>query len=214
MSFFRKRGSRGRIYEVSEWGTSVKCLYCQSPNMFFEYIRDEYVHLTCDSCGAEGPQDRTRDELSCINQHKLADDMRIPAPGAVPGMEPKEPVLGSNMRVNRARSFASKLVQDMPEEIPEDLHEEIYLSLLDSLTRNGISWTNDEERAAFGLEPRDQLGWSPSEKARVQEKRETKRAASIQFSPGHMPIIEDTHAIYQHNPISEILLGDWGQEDS
>ncbi|MCP4933516.1 MAG: hypothetical protein GY927_04765 [bacterium] len=39
------------------------------------------------------------------------------------------------------------------------------------LHSNGACWTTEEERQKLGFEPRDELGWTPSERVEYENKR-------------------------------------------
>lgn len=84
-----------------------------------------------------------------------------------------------NLRRKRAQSFAAALMDELKNTLPPETElSDVYYRLLEILEKNGACWTTDEERAAFGFEPRDDLGWTPSERV-ADEKR---RLAAMQIA--------------------------------
>lgn len=78
-----------------------------------------------------------------------------------------EPV---NFRVRRAQSFSAALMQEIRDVIPTDFDQgEVHDRLMNVLVENGACWTTEDERKEYGFEPRDDLGWTASE--RVEQKR-------------------------------------------
>lgn len=159
-------------FNPSEWSTNIECIYCQSSDMYFQHGR-KGIHLVCDDCGAESPQDRP-DRSICVNEHKMACDERQPLPGLPPNTEPKNAIAGTNLKVNRARALASKIVDDMPNDMRPNLREAIYISIQETLSRNQVAWTTEEERMAFGFQKRDNKGWTASELTDNKTKRRSR----------------------------------------
>lgn len=74
-----------------------------------------------------------------------------------------------DLRRMRAQQFTAAIFQELSDIIPDDSHRTAHERLFQLFYDNGWAVTTDEERHAQGLEPRDDLGWTPSE--RVEEKR-------------------------------------------
>ena len=78
----------------------------------------------------------------------------------------------ANLRRMRAQSFAAALMDELKDILPPETEmSDVYYRLLEVLEKNGACWTTDEERAAHDFEPRDELGWTPTERV-AQKKRE------------------------------------------
>lgn len=73
-----------------------------------------------------------------------------------------------NMRLGRSKAFASAIMAEIEDLIPENSKGQVNERLLRVLHDNGAAWTTDEDRAAMGLGPRDELGWTPSERAQYE----------------------------------------------
>ena len=55
--------------------------------------------------------------------------------------------------------------------IDPDVRRDVSDRLYSVLYANGASLITDEDRAEIGLEPRDELGWTPSERVRAEQVR-------------------------------------------
>ena len=74
-----------------------------------------------------------------------------------------------NIRRHRAKHMAAAVMQEIKDFIPGETLPDVHDALIKCFDRNGLSLINDEERAHLGLEPRDDNGWTPSE--RLQSER-------------------------------------------
>lgn len=74
-----------------------------------------------------------------------------------------------NFRHQRASTLTSVLMEEIGDILPYETTKDVCNRIFHVLYQNGASVTTDEERARYGFEPRDDLGWTPSE--RVAEKR-------------------------------------------
>lgn len=73
----------------------------------------------------------------------------------------------------RATNLTAALMQEVMDVLPER-HEDYSLlhdRLMNVLYENGAAWTTEEERLAYGFEPRDDLGWTSSERVEYEMKR-------------------------------------------
>lgn len=71
----------------------------------------------------------------------------------------------------RAVALTAALMLELDDVLGEYDKRAVYERLLKVLYDNGAAWTTDEERAALGLEPRDELGWTPSERVANEQHR-------------------------------------------
>ncbi len=86
-----------------------------------------------------------------------------------------------NFRRARAQALAAALMDEVKDVLPGDFDQAaVYDRLLDVLYQNGAAWTTDEERRRYGLEPRDELGWTPSERVEWEQKKAEALLAAMQ----------------------------------
>jgi hypothetical protein len=77
-----------------------------------------------------------------------------------------------DLRLHRARALTAALMREIAPHLPGDTRlGEVHDAMLAVLHANGAAWTTDEDRAAMGLEPRDGMGWTPSEKIKAEQER-------------------------------------------
>lgn len=76
-----------------------------------------------------------------------------------------------DLRRHRAMSFTAMLTEEIRHILPRESLREVHEHILDLMYRNGVAWTTDEDRAKMGLEPRDDLGWTPSERIKDENLR-------------------------------------------
>jgi hypothetical protein len=74
-----------------------------------------------------------------------------------------------NLRRRRMEVLVGAIMEEMRHAIPSEFLEDVHHALADVLFKNGAYIMTDADRSEFGLEPRDELGWTVSE--RVQAKR-------------------------------------------
>lgn len=74
-------------------------------------------------------------------------------------------------RKHNAVALATALMCELDDVLGDYDRRAVYDRLLTVLYENGAAWTTDEERAKLGLEPRDQLGWTPSERVAQEQRR-------------------------------------------
>ena len=78
----------------------------------------------------------------------------------------------SNKRLLRAKQLAAEIIREIEDvSDPKTNLSAVYNSLLDVLYANGASWITDQDRAEMGLEPRDDKGWTPSERIKLEQDR-------------------------------------------
>lgn len=80
-----------------------------------------------------------------------------------------------NARQLRANALAANIIQELDPFLSTEhgARSMAFSALCDLLAQNGAAFTTDEERALMGLEARDQMGWTPSERiARKQRELE------------------------------------------
>lgn len=84
-----------------------------------------------------------------------------------------------DIRLRRAQSLTALLMEEIRDMMPTDFDQQAVCDrLIHVLYENGAAWTTDEDRAAHGLEPRDDLGWTPSE--RIAQKQRELEAMQMQ----------------------------------
>ena len=76
-----------------------------------------------------------------------------------------------DVRQCRAKSFVATTMEEINDLIPADSHGEIHRRLMDMFYKNGAAWTTEDERNALGFEPRDNLGWTLSERLEQERQR-------------------------------------------
>ncbi len=77
-----------------------------------------------------------------------------------------------NFRRHRAMQFTAALIEEIKDIVPPDSLREVHEHIFELMYRNGAAWTTDEERVKMGLEPRDDLGWTPSERVAEEMRRQ------------------------------------------
>ena len=77
-----------------------------------------------------------------------------------------------DFRLRKAQALTAALMREIEPYLPVDTRlGDVHDAMLDVLHANGAAWTTDEERAKMGLEPRDDIGWTPSERVRHEQDR-------------------------------------------
>jgi hypothetical protein len=80
-----------------------------------------------------------------------------------------------DMRLDRRRHAAKvighAIFLEIRDLLPGDAEGEIHERLLTTLYRNGVLLVRDDERKSLGLEPCDELGWTPSERVKFEQDR-------------------------------------------
>lgn len=69
-----------------------------------------------------------------------------------------------DLRRRRADYFTVTVLEEIKDLLPNDVIQEVHHRLFKVFHENGACIITDEERRAEGLEPRDELGWTPSER--------------------------------------------------
>ena len=87
-------------------------------------------------------------------------------------MKAFEQVALFDKRGARSQILAHEIFAEFEDLIPYESQSEAYHRLFDLFVKNGASITTDEEREAYGLEPRDGEGWTPSEMIAERRRRE------------------------------------------
>jgi hypothetical protein len=76
-----------------------------------------------------------------------------------------------DIRARRARSLAHEVFREIEDLLPQEVSREALHRLMLVFTANGASLLTDQDRAEMGLEPRDGLGWTPSERIRFHDEK-------------------------------------------
>lgn len=88
-----------------------------------------------------------------------------------------------DFRRRRAEAFAAALIQEVSDVLHEDLDcSAVFDRLFKVLHDNGACWTTEKERISYGFEPRDELGWSPSERI-AQKQAEMQAMLTLTNAP-------------------------------
>ena len=69
-----------------------------------------------------------------------------------------------DLRRQRATQLTAALMQELDDIIPDDQRRETYDRLMGLFYENGAALLTDQDREWLGLERRDALGWTPSER--------------------------------------------------
>ena len=72
--------------------------------------------------------------------------------------------VGLDFRERRARDMAVSLTKTLVDVVPYDALLDVQRRLYDVLYHHSAAWTTEDERRAFGLDPRDDRGWTGPEK--------------------------------------------------
>jgi hypothetical protein len=91
-----------------------------------------------------------------------------------------------NFRREKAMAFTSIIMEEIDDLLPGDVQSLVFDRIFTVMSNNGAAWTTDHERALFGMEPRDNLGWTSSERVANERMR---HEAMISLQP---LIIENT----------------------
>lgn len=76
-----------------------------------------------------------------------------------------------DLRRAKAMALTAALMEEVDDILPHETRRFFYNRLLTVLYNNGAAWTTDKERSMFGLESRDELGWTPSERVAEEKRR-------------------------------------------
>jgi len=98
-----------------------------------------------------------------------------------------------NFRELRAQAMASAIMLEIQDVAGEADLGAIHNRLLDVLHKNGAAWTTEPERIAMGFEPRDEFGWTPTE--RVEAKQQHLDAMHLMASALHQLPSEESKAL-------------------
>ena len=75
-----------------------------------------------------------------------------------------------DLRYHRAQQLTAAVFRELQDDIPQEKHRDIHDKLLKLFHDNGWSIMTDEDRRESGLEPRDNHGWTPSERVRDEQR--------------------------------------------
>lgn len=78
----------------------------------------------------------------------------------------------SDLRRYRAQHFAAAIMREIQDVVSDADYAAIHDRLLHVLHQNGAEIMTDQTRAEMGLEPRDNLGWTPSERVRHEQEKQ------------------------------------------
>jgi len=76
-----------------------------------------------------------------------------------------------DLRRRRMHQLLGAIMVEVMETIPSDFHGELHDALAKVLHEKGAHIMTDQDRAELGLEARDILGWTPSERVRAEAER-------------------------------------------
>ncbi|WP_288927325.1 hypothetical protein [uncultured Maritimibacter sp.] len=100
-------------------------------------------------------------------------------------METATQSLERDMRMDHRKREAVALGHAIVDEIRDMIHPhdlgEVRERIFEALYRNGVMLIRDEERAKLGLESRDKLGWTPSERVQFEHDRFAAMAQMTSF---------------------------------
>ena len=78
----------------------------------------------------------------------------------------------TDFRRRRAEALTAALMQEIDDVLPDNVERQtIFERMLSLLYINGACWTTEEERVKLGFEPRDSLGWTPSDRVKAEQDR-------------------------------------------
>jgi hypothetical protein len=76
-----------------------------------------------------------------------------------------------DLRRRRMDQLLYAIMREITHDIPPEFHRFLHHSLETVLHENGAHIMTDQDRADFGLEPRDGLGWTPSERVKLEHEK-------------------------------------------
>lgn len=85
--------------------------------------------------------------------------------------ESRERDMRMNHRKHDSQLIGRSIFSEIRDLLPSDVEGEVYKRLLETLYLNGVMLVRDDERAKLGLEPRDEKGWTPSERVKYEQDR-------------------------------------------
>lgn len=74
-----------------------------------------------------------------------------------------------DLRRRNADMIAHAFWREIRDMIPDEAYEQVRDAIFDAAYRNAMTIITEAERAALGLEPRDGMGWTPSERIQAQQ---------------------------------------------
>ena len=84
-----------------------------------------------------------------------------------------------NLRKNRMAQLAGAVMAELGKNplFPKEYSQDVYEALAEVFYNNGAHIMTDQDRAYFGMEPRDEMGWTHSERLRAALEMEATLAA-------------------------------------
>ena len=76
-------------------------------------------------------------------------------------------------RRHEAQAIAHAIFAEIRDLLPHEVEGDVHDRLLSTLHLNGVLLVRDNERGKLGLEPRDEKGWTPSERVKYEQDRLT-----------------------------------------
>jgi hypothetical protein len=76
-----------------------------------------------------------------------------------------------DLRRRRMQQLVGAIMEEVGRTIPSDFQGDLHDALAKVFHDNGAYIMTDQDRAEFGLEPRDYLGWTPSERVKAEADR-------------------------------------------
>lgn len=83
----------------------------------------------------------------------------------------RERDMRQELRKHEAQMIGHAIFAEIRDLLPREVESEVHERLLATLYRNGVMLVRDDERAELGLEPRDEKGWTPSERVKYEQDR-------------------------------------------
>lgn len=77
-----------------------------------------------------------------------------------------------DLRKRRMDQLVAAVMDEVRHEVPSEFLREIHDALSDVMYRNGVHIMTDQDRAEYGLEARDGLGWTHSERVKAEMRRQ------------------------------------------
>ncbi len=103
--------------------------------------------------------------------------------------EAREAMQIEDIRERRSKQLAGSIIHCLRRYIPDAAINDAHHELLKLLYESGAYLMTDEDRAELGLEPRDELGWTPSEK--LAREKALEMAFKTSISPMFIRPTED-----------------------
>ena len=74
-----------------------------------------------------------------------------------------------DLRRRHADAISHAIMREVRHLIPSDVGGEVFEGIWEAIYRNGTMIISDKESAALGMEPKDERGWTPSDRVKFEE---------------------------------------------